>query len=57
MSRTVLNVASQGEDDVFEVRTGNSKIRGNARHPLLVRRPSGEDEWVRIGDLKAGDKM
>lgn len=54
--RKVLNWADQGEDDVFVVRTGNSRVVGNSRHPFLVDR--GESfEWVKLADLKVGDKV
>lgn len=69
IKRKVLNWAPQGVDDVFEVRTGSSKVRANARHPFLVaRRILGANtgnkycctdfenlEWVRVSDLKVGD--
>lgn len=53
----VLNWAPQGEDDVFEIRTGSSKVRANARHPFLVQRSSGSAEWVKVRDLVAGDRL
>lgn len=55
-SREVLNFASQGEDDVFEVRTGSSRVRANARHPFLVFR-HGQAQWVKCGDLNVGDHV
>lgn len=51
-TQSVAAVTAQGEDDVFEIRTGNNCVRANARHPLLT--PSG---WVRVGDLKVGDEL
>lgn len=49
--RTVLNSAAQGEDDVYEVRTGNAKVRANSRHPFLVRSQKGKFKWVRVEEL------
>lgn len=57
VDRKVLNWAEQGEDDVFEIRTGSCRVRANARHPFLVRRRSGAAEWVRVRDLAVGDKL
>jgi hypothetical protein len=45
----------QGEDDVFEVRTDGSLVRGNARHPFKVMRENETFEWVRLCDLQVGD--
>lgn len=56
VSRRVLNWASQGEDDVLEIRTGNHRVRANARHPFLVLR-DGAESWVKAGDLKKGDLL
>jgi len=56
VTRRVLNWAAQGEDEVFEIRTGNHRVRANARHPFLVRR-SGGHEWVRVQDLGVGDLL
>lgn len=52
----VLRWADQGEDDVYEVRTGRHRFVGNARHPVLARR-HGADTWVRIGELRKGDRL
>lgn len=56
VSRAVTKVSSQGEDEVFEVRTRSSAVKGNARHPFLVSRPTGL-AWVRLGDLRIGDEV
>lgn len=55
--RRVTNFADQGEDDIFEVRTGNSNVRGNSRHPFLVKREDETTEWVRLSDLQVGDRV
>ena len=55
--RTVLNHASQGDDDVFELRTGNHCVRANGRHPFLVRRPDGGTEWRRLDAISRGDRV
>lgn len=56
VSKKVLNWKEQGEDDIFTVKTGNSTIRGNAKHPVLVRDEEGE-RWVPIGELQVGDRV
>jgi hypothetical protein len=53
VSARVLAQKSQGEDDVFEVRTGNSRVRANARHPFLVDR-GGRYEWIKTSALRTG---
>ena len=55
--RRVLAYIPQGEDDVLELRTGNHRIRANARHPFLVSLPDGTTEWRRLGDIKKGDRL
>lgn len=54
VAKKVLNAASQGEDDVLDIRTGSSRVRANARHPFAVMR-HGQMEWVKAGDLAVGD--
>ncbi|MEQ9416655.1 MAG: hypothetical protein RJQ08_03830 [Salinisphaeraceae bacterium] len=56
VTKRVLNHASQGVADVFEVKTGNSTIVGTARHPVLVETAAGH-EWRRIGDIAKGDRV
>ena len=47
----------QGSDLCYEIRTISGRIvKANERHPFLVRR-NGELEWVRLRDLKVGDKL
>ena len=73
----VLNWKNQGPDRVYEIKTGGSTVRANARHPFLVARTqvqkdptskakrqvyypfNGNEhlEWVRVKDLKPGDKL
>lgn len=55
VNRHVTAVVPQGEDDVLELRTEGSLVRGNARHPFLVWREDETTEWVRLGDLQRGD--
>jgi hypothetical protein len=52
--RKVVAARESGVDDVFQVRTDGSLVRGNARHPFLVARGDGV-EWVKLSDLKVGD--
>ena len=53
----VLNWASQGVDNVFEIITKSGiKTKANGRHPFLVMRKGGV-EWVRLRHLKVGDKL
>jgi predicted phage terminase large subunit-like protein len=54
VERTVLNWASQGEDDVLDIRTGNNRVRANGKHPFAVMK-DGEVMWVRADALKVGD--
>lgn len=72
----VINWKNQGPDRVYEIRTGGSIVKANARHPFLVARTFHENtnkrlkraqswpllgdeylEWVRVVDLKVGDKL
>jgi predicted phage terminase large subunit-like protein len=55
--QSVLNHACQGEDDVFELRTGSSRVKANARHPFLVQKSDGSQEWVRLQELRVGDEL
>jgi predicted phage terminase large subunit-like protein len=68
VSRTVLNAVPQGADDVLSIRTGNTEVKANARHPFYARvcthfAPSGRAQkwdpprYVNAGDLKKGDKL
>src|SRR5690606_31484072 len=56
VTRRVTKASAQGEDEIFEVRTGSSTVRGNKRHPFLVER-DGSLEWVQLGDLRKGDML
>lgn len=42
----------QGEDDVFELKTGNETIYATANHPFMTK-----NGFVKLEDLKAGDKI
>ncbi len=53
-ARMVTRATCSGEDEILEVRTRSSLVRGNARHPFLVNR-GGALEWVPLGDLVVGD--
>lgn len=57
VNRKVLNWASQGEDDVFEIRTGNHRVRANARHPFLVETADGSRVWRKVSELSVGDTL
>jgi len=52
----VTAVRNQGPDNILELKTGNATVRGNAKHPFLVS-VDGDFQWVRMGDIKAGDKL
>jgi predicted phage terminase large subunit-like protein len=52
----IKNWSAQGVDDVFEIKTGNSTVRANSRHPFLVD-DNGVMKWVRVADLNVGDKI
>ncbi len=56
VNRTVKAMIPQGEDETFTLRTNNSKITGNARHPFLLDRGNGP-EWVRLSEIKPGDMI
>ncbi|WP_155675190.1 phage terminase large subunit, partial [Burkholderia territorii] len=56
VARRVLKWSHQGDDDVLELRTGSSRVRCNARHPLLVANNEGV-QWRRAGNLQPGDKL
>lgn len=57
VSAKVLNWANQGDDRVFTIRTSSGiTVTANERHPFLVSR-GGDLEWVRLRDLKTGDKV
>lgn len=54
--------AEQSEDRIYEVHTGNGKVRCNGRHPFWARRYrySGkwdEATWINASDLKPRDKV
>lgn len=56
-SAKVLNWANQGSDCVFTIRTiSGITVKANERHPFLIER-NGVSEWVRVRDLRAGDRM
>ena len=57
VDRKILNHASQGEDEVFEIRTGNHCVKANAKHPFLVKHPNGQTEWKKTADLIPGDRL
>lgn len=57
VKRRVLRHASQGEDDVLEIRTGNHRVRANARHPFLAAEPDGNLRWIRAADLRRGHRL
>jgi predicted phage terminase large subunit-like protein len=53
----VLNWKNQGKDHTYAIGMESGIIvKGNERHPFLVER-DGYTEWVKIRDLKAGDKI
>lgn len=52
--RKVIRSSLQGDDDILELRTNGSLVRGNAKHPFLVQTDGGV-EWRKMGALKPGD--
>ena len=57
VSRRILNKKEQGVDEIHEIKTSNNTVKANARHPFLVQRDNGNKEWVRVYDLRAGDRL
>ncbi len=51
--RRVTNHASQGYDDVLELRVKGLSLRGNERHPFLMKRydDTSAEKWVTLGEL------
>lgn len=55
---TVRRAANRGPDRTLRVRmTSGVEVRGNARHPFLVRDEEGHEAWRRLGDLQPGDAI
>ncbi len=54
VNREVINFASQGEDDIYEIRTGNHRVRANSHHPFLIEDGDGVQWWTKVRDLKPG---
>jgi len=54
----VLKQRSNGYDDVLALTTSSGTVvRANGRHPFLVDHGNGELEWVRMQNLKSGQKI
>lgn len=56
VQKKVLNWADQGVQPVLELKTGNSTVRGTARHPFLTIK-DGVYKWRTLGELKKGDRI
>lgn len=53
----VTNWIKHPSDFVYRIRTTSGKsVRANKRHPFLVDR-NGERTWVRVRDLRVGDRL
>lgn len=55
--RRVLGVIPQGKQEVFRLRTPNRTITASANHPFLKYHPRGKVQWVRLDQLKVGDRI
>lgn len=55
-SAIVMNHTSQGDDVVYEIKTGNNTVKANARHPFLVYTDNGL-KWKRVSELNKGDEL
>ena len=54
---TVLNWRNNGSDSIFRIKMKSGiMVRANERHPFLVDR-SGDTEWVRLKNLKVGERI
>jgi predicted phage terminase large subunit-like protein len=56
VKREVLNSKNQGEDEIFQVKMCNHIVKGNKRHPFLVKK---DDKyiWVKLEDLKKNNEI
>ncbi len=55
--RRVLGVIPQGKQEIFRMRTPNRTITASANHPFLKYHPRGKLQWVRLDQLKVGDRI
>jgi Mrp family chromosome partitioning ATPase/intein/homing endonuclease len=55
--RRVLGVIPQGKQIVFRLRTPNRTIIASANHPFLKYHPRGKLHWVRLDQLRVGDRI
>ena len=54
---TVKNMASQGVDSIYAIRTASGRtVRANARHPFLIWE-GGQWKWIKTSDLRPGHEM
>ena len=53
--RRVIGAIPQGLQEVFRLRTADREIVASANHPFLRHRRT--DQWVRLDQLKAGDRI
>ena len=57
-NEAVLKQRSNGYDDVLALTTtSGTAVRANGRHPFLVDHGEGEFEWVRLENLKSGQRI
>lgn len=51
----ILNWASQGEDDLYEIiMSSGVRVRANARHPFLTVDETGREAWLRTKSIRRG---
>lgn len=54
----VTRWANVGADRIYTLRMASGRVvRGNAKHPFLVRDTGGVERWARMDSLKPGDRI
>lgn len=54
----VTRWANVGADRIYTLRMASGRVvRGNAKHPFLVRDTEGVERWARMDSLKPGDRI
>ena len=56
VNKKVLWSGKTGHDDIYEVKTANSTVKANAKHPFLVIE-NGKLVWKKTTELKRGDRV
>lgn len=55
-SKRILHMKKQPKAVIYELKTGHHTIRGNGKHPILVKIDS-DYEWKKLRDVVEGDKV